>query len=348
MRWTDLKYLTAYLLPFSAYYSVYTGGGWSYLTPVLAFVIVPLLEILQTQSIDRNDADEKDRKNNLLFFDFLLYMNVPIVYGIIAFFIYKNLNAQHDVYELIGMVFSVGIVLGSNGINVAHELGHRVSKRSQFVANALLLPSFYLHFTIEHNLGHHKNVATPLDPASAPMNMSVYEFWWVSVTGSFLSALRIEKQLLAKKGLRTTTYHNRILVYSMFEALYVALLFLFLPWWLAVLVAASGVIGFLLLETINYIEHYGLRRKVLPDGKYERVQPVHSWNSNHWLGRVLLYELTRHSDHHYRASKKYQILEHKDEAPQLPVGYPAAMMMALIPPLWYRVMDRRIPASGSS
>jgi alkane 1-monooxygenase len=339
MRWTDLKYLTAYLIPFSAFYSVYTGEWWSYLTPVLAFLIVPLLELRQTQTVDLDDKNETDRKNNSLFFDFLLYLNVPIVYGIIALFIYQNLNVQRDIFELIGMVFSVGIVLGSNGINVAHELGHRVNRLSQLAASALLLPSFYMHFTIEHNLGHHKNVATPSDPASAPKNMSVYEFWWVSVTGSFISALNIERYLLKKKGIGPNSIQNRVLLFALIEAVYMALLLFFLPWWVTLLVIASGFIGFLQLETINYIEHYGLRRKKLPNDKYERVRPVHSWNSNHWLGRVMLYELTRHSDHHYRASKKYQILEHKEEAPQLPVGYPAAMMMALIPPLWFRVME---------
>lgn len=137
--------------------------------------------------------------------------------------------------------------------------------------------------------------------------------------------------------------------FTLIQALYfVSIVFFSTYWYTTLAIVMAGVVGFLLLETINYIEHYGLRRKKLASGRYERVRPQHSWNANYEVGRILLYELTRHSDHHYQASKKYQILDHQDEAPELPFGYPTAMLVALLPPLWFKIMNRRLPNQKST
>jgi alkane 1-monooxygenase len=231
--------------------------------------------------------------------------------------------------------------LGACGINVAHELGHRKSKFYQFCAKLLLLPNHYLHFFIEHNRGHHKNIATDKDPASAKLNESLYQFWVRSSIFSYLHAWKLEDKRLNQKWF---SLQNEMIQYTIVTVLYISFLWVYLPNNLAIIIMLMGVVGFLLLETINYIEHYGLRRKIMPNGRYERVKPIHSWNSNHYLGRIMLYELTRHSDHHYLANKEYQILEHHENSPQLPLGYPTSMLLALLPPLWFKVINPRIPS----
>jgi alkane 1-monooxygenase len=200
-----------------------------------------------------------------------------------------------------------------------------------------------MHFYIEHNFGHHANAATAEDPATAKLNQSVYSFWISSTIRQYVSAWKLQQQLLGRDGLSFLSLKNDMLWYTLFQSLYLVTVFLiFGP--LGLLIAFfSGVVGFLMLETVNYIEHYGLMRKKLPSGRYERVREVHSWNSNHVIGRIVLYELTRHSDHHYKSSKKYQVLDYHDISPQMPYGYPTSMVLSFIPPLWFKLMNPRIP-----
>ena len=339
----DLKYLLAYSIPLTAFIAIYLKGYFVFLTPFYAFGIIPLLELLLPQDPTNLSEEERDNKSKRPFFDWMLYFNIIIVYSTIIYTLIDITNHTYKFYELIGLVLSVGIVLGSNGINVAHELGHRQNKKEQFMAKLLLLPSLYMHFFIEHNFGHHLHAATKEDPATARYNQTVYSFWLSSVIRQYISAWKIQKNLLKKNKHAFISLKNDMIWYLMFQVLYLLSSYLFfdLAGFLFVLFAA--IVGFLLLESINYIEHYGLLRKELPSGRYERVKEVHSWNSNHIMGRVVLYELTRHSDHHFKSSKKYQILDYYDISPQMPYGYPTSMVMSLIPPLWFYIMNKRIP-----
>lgn len=342
----DLKYLSAYLLPLVAVFGLFQGGVYAYSAVVFIFVVIPIVEVLAPYSTANYNEEERAKKLANRFFDWLLYLNVPIVYGTIGVFIYVLNTYSLSNSELVGHILGVGLVLGSCGINVGHELGHRHSKSEQFLAKLLLLPSHYTHFFIEHNRGHHKYVATNEDPASARKNEMLYVFWLRSTFKGYVSAWRLENKRLAGLGISFWSIQNEMIIFTLAQVTYMLVILLFTnpTGWMAVMLA--GVFGFLLLETINYIEHYGLRRKQLPNGKYERVLPIHSWNSNYFMGRIMLYELTRHSDHHYLASKKYQILDHHEESPELPVGYPSAMLIALVPPLWFAVMNKRIPTSS--
>ncbi|MEL6941267.1 MAG: alkane 1-monooxygenase [Bacteroidota bacterium] len=239
---------------------------------------------------------------------------------------------------------SLGTMLGACGINVAHELGHRTNKREQFLAKLFLLPELYMHFFIEHNRGHHKNIATDLDPASARYGEWLPVFWVRSVVGSYFSAWKLERQRLKRDGKAILSWNNEMIRFQLTQLAYLATVALVWDVRTMIFAIAVAIMAFLLLETINYIEHYGLRRKKLSNGRYEHVGVQHSWNSNHEVGRIVLYELTRHSDHHHKATKKYQILDHHDVAPQLPYGYPTSMLMALVPPLWFAVMNKRVKA----
>ena len=338
----DLKYLIAYLLPVSTLLAVTQGGWFAPATFYLGFILLPFFEeLIVPKSTDNHAPELESQRLSIRFFDVLLYLNVPILYGILGLFFYNLSIGYYDSgWEIAGIVFSCGIMAGTTGINVAHELGHRKTSFERFLAKALLLPSLYVHFIIEHNLGHHKHVATDDDPASARLNENLYAFWLRSTALSYVSAWKIERGVVARAG--KSILQNRMVQATTVQLLYLgAIAFLFGPFatLCAVLIAVGG---FLNLETVNYIEHYGLRRERLPSGRYEPVRPRHSWNSNHEVGRIFLYELTRHSDHHFKATRKYQILRHFEESPQLLLGYPGSMLMALVPPLWFRVMNRRL------
>jgi alkane 1-monooxygenase len=201
-----------------------------------------------------------------------------------------------------------------------------------------------MHFYIEHNFGHHKNVATPEDPASAKKNQTVYGFWFTSIWGQIKSANRIQKELLAHRNRGFFSLYNDLFWYGLIQMCYLIVLYVLFGINGVLFGALVALVSVLMLETINYIEHYGLKRKKVSDHRYERVLPIHSWNSNHIIGRLVLYELTRHSDHHHRAGKKYQILENKTDSPQLPWGYPTSMLVALMPPLWFYWINPRLKA----
>lgn len=338
----DVKYLFAYFIPLSACFALYFQGLWSWATVVLAFFIIPLGElVLPSSTANVSPEEEKELLRHRLF-DWLLYLNAPLLFAVAGWYLYAVANQSLSLAELLGLTFSTGIIVGANGINVAHELGHRSNRAEQTLAKIMLLPALYQHFYIEHNRGHHKNVATEKDPASARRGENVYAFWLRSVAGSWHSAWALERERLKKSGKPVWSRANEMLRFSVFQSAWLTAIFAVFGWKGLAGALAIAVVGFLMLETVNYIEHYGLRRRLLPSGRPEPVLPAHSWNSDHELGRIMLYELTRHSDHHYKSTRKYQILRHIDESPQLPFGYPASMLLALTPPIWFAVMDARV------
>lgn len=317
-------------------------GIGSFLTVFFIFVLVPLLEMVLPASTENSSEEQEALRSSRVFFDFLLYLNLPLVYGLVLYGSHKVVSITIGTMEWWGWVLAVGIVVGANGINVAHELGHRPERFHQVMAKWLLLPAFYQHFFIEHNLGHHKWVATEKDPATAKRSQSVYAFWLQSVLGSWKSAWRIEARRLHQLGKSVFSLENACLQFMIQQLVWLVLLGYFMGVNGVLFALTAGLIGVLLLETVNYIEHYALRRKILPSGRPEPVLPNHSWNSNHELGRILLYELTRHSDHHYKSTRKYQVLRHLDDSPQLPTGYPGCMVLSLFPPIWFALIHPRI------
>lgn len=339
----DLKYLLSYTVPLSAYISFESTGIWTYSAVFYAFIILPILDVLAGESDANLERDSAAKKNLMFVFDAMLYANVPIVFGLMALFLVQVQSNVYEAYELVGLLLSSGILLATNGINVAHELGHRASLLERLMSKLLYMPCLYMHFFIEHNFGHHMNVATPEDGATARYNQTVYSFWFTSVTRQYLSAWRLQFQLLHRKQLSFFSAKNDMLWYHFIQPAYLGLIWAIFSFETMLLAACSGILAFLFLESINYIEHYGMLRNKLDSGRYERVQPQHSWNSNSHIGRIVLYELTRHSDHHFKSVKKYQVLNSHEESPTLPFGYPASILLSLIPPLWFHVMNPRVP-----
>jgi len=342
MRLSDLRYLAAYIVPILVYLGVMQGGILTYGAVIFAFIIVPLAEPFLTQSTNNLDEETRLKKADSLFFEFLLYLNIPVVFYLLFLLSTRVTDGIYTTNELTGLLLSNGALLASCGINVAHELGHKDEWWGRYSSVFLLIPCHYTHFHLEHNLGHHKNVATDKDPATARRNEILYAFWIRSVVGSYVNAWKLESKRLGQENKSVLRLDNRMIIYTFLHLIYISALFIFFSTTAALIIIASGIVSFLFLETINYVEHYGLFRKRLDSGRYERVQPWHSWNSNHHLGRIILYELTRHSDHHFLANKKYQLLEHHQSSPQLPYGYPTSMLISMVPPLWFKIMNPRL------
>jgi len=339
-----LKYGMVYILPLLFLVGIGSGGIWTFAPLIFAFGIIPLAEVFFAPKSANIEATEREIRLADRSYDFMLYLVVPILYTMIILYLFALSNSGLQRYEVVGLTISLGVMLGGMGINVAHELGHRNTRFEQTLSKMLLLPSAYMHFFVEHNRGHHKNVSTHEDPASARFNESIYHFWLRSSVYSFVSAWNLEKKRLQRLGKSPWSLRNEIIQFQFIQlAFWLAIGFGF-GWSILASYTGAAIVGFLMLETVNYIEHYGLQRIKVSDHRYEKVQPLHSWNSNHGLGRVMLFELSRHSDHHFEPGKKYQVLYYHDQSPQMPTGYPGMMLLSLIPPLWFAVMNPKIAA----
>jgi alkane 1-monooxygenase len=345
---TPWKYTLVFVIPALTIAGLLLGGPWLWAAPFFVFVIVPLAELVLPSPTDDPDAAASQSQRSRGRFDAIVYGAIPVQLGTVLLFLWQFSAGSFGGVEALGAIVSVGLGCGGVGINIGHELGHRLGKRDQLLAQLLLGSSLYAHFFIEHNRGHHSRVATPDDPASARYGELVYTFWFRSVTGGWRSAWQLEFKRLGRRGLPRWSWHNQMLRFQVAQGAALLLITLvFGPLTTLAFIAAS-LVGILLLETVNYLEHYGLRRQRTSRGRWERVQSFHSWNSNRLLGRLLLFELTRHSDHHAHPKRHYSELRHFDEAPQLPAGYPAMVLIALVPPLFFALMHPRLPGSPAA
>jgi alkane 1-monooxygenase len=336
-----MKFSLAYITPLIVLFSLYTENYGAYTAVFVLFVIIPLIELFTKGSTDNLSKIEEELEKENKLYDWMLYGLVPLQYLILIYFLFQVSNESLSLSYKIGATTAYGIACGILGINAAHELGHRPTKHEQLMSKLLLLSTLYMHFFIEHNRGHHKNVSTDLDPASSRYGETVYAFYLRTIFGSYRSAWHLEAERIRKKQLPFWSLKNEMLVFQLIQMILIVLIGLVFGLTTLLFFIVGAFIGILLLETVNYIEHYGLRRK-MNGNSYERTMPIHSWNSNHPLGRLILLELSRHSDHHYMASRKYQILRHFDESPQMPTGYPGMLLLSLVPPLWFKVMHKRI------
>jgi alkane 1-monooxygenase len=327
--------------------SLWLGGAWLVATPLVVFGVVPLLELFVKGSTDNADEQGESVRRADPWFDRLLFAIVPMQIAVVLALLAQVAWGGLSGLEILGAVATTALGCGSYGINVAHELGHRRTRRERTAAKVLLLTSLYMHFFIEHNRGHHARVATEDDPASSRRGEWLYAFWFRSVTGGWMSAWRLEAERLTRRKQRVFSWNNEMLRYQVIQVVVLAVCLAVFGPLATVAFMAAALMGALQLETVNYIEHYGLSRSKSEDGRYERVRPEHSWNTNLPLGRALLFDLTRHADHHAHPARPYAVLRHFDEALQLPTGYPGMMLLALCPPLFIAVMDRWIPRERS-
>ncbi|WP_049793883.1 alkane 1-monooxygenase [Hoyosella subflava] len=320
--------------------------------PILVYIIIPTIDLILGPDGSNPPDEWMDRLENDKYYRYILYAYIPLQY--ITFFLACYLITANDLSWLgfpeglalvdkIGLAVSISFV-GGIGINTAHELGHKKENLERWLSKITLAQTFYGHFYVEHNRGHHVRVATPEDPASSRLGETFWAFWPRTVWGSLTSAWHLEKQRFQRMGKSHWTIKNDVLnAWLMSVALFGVVLALF-GWELLPYLVLQAVLGFSLLEVVNYLEHYGLRRQKLPSGRYERCTPQHSWNSDHMCTNVFLYHLQRHSDHHAYPTRRYQILRSWDGAPNLPSGYASMIVLAYFPPIWRRVMDKRVLA----
>jgi len=335
----NYKYLLCLIVPILIISSLVSDTYFVFTPLVCFFFLVPIVELFFRPNNYNLSPDEEIEALSSKYYDILLYAFVPLQYLILGYFLY-TIDQTIEPNILMGKVLCMGLACGVLGINVAHELGHRSTWYERLMSKGLLMTSLYMHFFIEHNLGHHKNVATHHDPASAREGESIYSFYPRSIILGWLSAWRIQKHILERKSKSFFSKENQMLIFCFVQFLFIYFIFFFFGGKTTFCFLISALIGILLLETVNYIEHYGLRRKIKVNDEYERTLPAHSWNSNHPIGRILLLELSRHSDHHYMTSRKYPILRHFEDSPQMPTGYPGMMLLSLVPPLWFFVIHK--------
>ena len=341
-----LKYLSAFILAAAAYISFTSYGIWTYLPMFFAFVIIPVLELFFKPNSKNLSEEEKQIAKNDPFFNWVLYAIVPLQIGFVILFLVV-IQEELSTFDLIGRISSLGVLCGILGINVGHELGHRTNRFERFLGEILLLTSLETHFLPYHNSGHHYNVATPKDPATARKNEWLFFFWFRSQIGSYIQAWKIEANRLKKNRRNFFSISNKMLIYTLAQIMVLAAIYNIFNLDTMFAFMIASLVGILMLETVNYIEHYGLRRNLKENGNYERVQPHHSWNSDHIVGRTILFELSRHSDHHYKASKQYQLLDSRINSPQMITGYPGMMLLAFIPPLWFKIMNKQLARYNS-
>ncbi len=323
-----------------------TVGGWTvFLLPLFTWILFDILDLvvgLNTENAD-TDTDEKD----LFWYRLITLIWFPVQFCMTFGLIWYVTRADHlAVWEKLGLFFGIGIVGGAVGIVYAHELMHQKNRVERWLGDLLMAIVLYSHFRSEHLRVHHLYVGTPRDPVTARYNEGFHRFFWRVLTTCPPSAWKAEKALLARKNLTMTSLQNPFWLYAALQGGMLLLALMVGGWEGLGLFVFQAFFAIWQLEIVNYIEHYGLSRRHLGDGKYEHVMPRHSWNAAHRASNWFLINLQRHSDHHYKPDRRFPLLQtySADDAPQLPFGYPLMGGMALIPPLWRRVMNPKVRA----
>jgi len=317
--------------------------GWWFFGPFAIFGIFPLLDVVGGMDAS-NPPDsvmawlEQDR-----YYRYCTYAYIPLQYAGLLLSCHLWASGDLSTIASVGLALTMAMVSGI-AINTAHELGHKRASLERWLSKIALASSAYGHFYVEHNRGHHVRVSTPEDPASSRMGESFWMFLPRTVRGSLVSAWDVEAAHRRRAGKRVWSIGNDnlnawLMTIVLFGALCAVFGTVVLPY-----LVLQAIVGFSLLEVVNYLEHYGLLRGKREDGRYQRTTPEHSWNANNTASNVLLYHLQRHSDHHANPLRRYQALRHFDEAPQLPTGYAGMILLAVLPPVWRRVMDPRVVA----
>ncbi len=334
-----LPHWVVFLVPLVTFAGLRAGGVWTLGGLAFTFAFVPAVEALAGLRTDNDGCDGPPRR---LWWDLPLYTWIPVQLAVQGYGLYLMVFGELGLLEMIVGTVSIGVMASAGGINIAHELMHRKNKVEQGLAELLMGSVTYTHFCIEHVYGHHRHVATPLDAASSRLGESVYAYLPRTLRGGLRSAWNIEDKRARSRGIPRWSLRHRMVRYAAVQGLLYATLGLVLGPVAVLFWLGQSLVAMVVLEIINYVEHYGLVRRELSTGRYERVRPWHSWNASHRITNWLLFNLQRHSDHHYLASRPYYNLRHYDDVPQLPAGYATMILVSLVPPLWRSIMDPRV------
>ena len=349
MAMKKIGFFSALILPTLLFLGMQWGGPFLWMIHIFVFLLVPLMDYVIQKDTANVPAAEVSESMKAQFYKLITFVWVYVQLAVLIWGFYVVSTQELSMISWIAFTTGMALITGGIGITVAHELGHRTERIEQIYSKILLMTVCYMHFFIEHNRGHHVRVATPEDPATSRKGETFYGFWWRSVTQGYLSSWHLEAERLKKKGQRFWSLSNQMIWFQILPLLFITFfsgLFSYLGgrlvWEVPAFFFIQSILGFSLLELVNYLEHYGMQRKRLPSGQYEKVTPLHSWNASQLVSNFLLFQLQRHSDHHASAHKRYQVLDHNEDSPQLPAGYSAMIILACIPPLWFAVMDPRL------
>ncbi|QHQ36762.1 alkane 1-monooxygenase [Algicella marina] len=335
--WMSLLFVP--MIAISGYY----GGIAILLVPFYTWIVVTVLDMVSGLEIGNMDPQTQDKE--LFWYKAITMLWLPVQVAIIFGALIMAFWSDHlSLPEQLLLMISVGIVTGSVGINYAHELIHQKNRLEQFLGEWLLISTCYGHFRSEHIYVHHRYIGTPRDPVTARYDEDFYHFFPRVMIGQVTSAWEVEVARLRQRGRPWYHYRNPFYRYVGGSAAFAAVAYLIGGWLAVSFFLLQSFMAMLQLELVNYVEHYGLTRRHLGEGKYEHVHPRHSWNAAHRLTNFLLINLQRHSDHHFKPDRRFPLLQNYDhqEAPQLPYGYPLMTLSALVPPFWRRLMNRRV------
>ncbi len=321
-------------------------GGWMLiLAPVYALIMTSIVDA--ATALNTENADTETAETDLFWYRLVTLIWFPLQFATQFGLLWWVTHSTHLAgWEKLATFYGVGLMAGGIGINYAHELMHQKNRIERWLGDLLMASVLYSHFRSEHLLVHHRYVGTPRDPVTARYNEGFHRFFPRVLRQCLTSAWGAEAAMLARKGLPPLHRSNPFWRYWGLQAGMLILAVAVGGWAGLGLFLFQAFVAVWYLELTNYVEHYGLTRKHLGDGKYEHVQPRHSWNASHRASNWLLINLQRHSDHHYKPNRRFPLLQNydEDEAPQLPYGYPMMTAAAMIPPLWRRVMNPRVRA----
>ena len=321
-----------------------SGSEWVLATPLIfSYIVIPLLDWLFGSDVNNPPEEIVPQLEEDRYYRLLTWVTVPLHFVTLIAVAWFVASQDITAWSVLVMAITAGAYSGL-GINTAHELGHKKTRIEQSLAKVALSIPAYGHFCVEHNRGHHRHVATPDDPASARMGESIYKFTLREIPGAFRRGWQVEKARLKRAGEATWSVHNDILQsYALSVVLQLGLILTF-GWVMIPFLIVHNFWAWYQLTSANYIEHYGLLRQKEANGRFERCQPHHSWNANYTFSNIVLFHLERHSDHHANSSRRYQSLRTFDGIPELPNGYFGTYLIAYLPWLWFRIMDKRLLA----
>jgi alkane 1-monooxygenase len=341
--WATIPFWIAFVLPPLIVVCVYNRGRFVLVPIVVVFVLLPAIDAVSGIAPLSREAPDLGFNR---WFRVVTWAWVPLQMALIAWLV-RSIRLTHlSTPEIVAATISVGATTGAIGMTFAHELIHRRHGYERTMGNILLASVTYPHFAIEHVKGHHRHVGTARDPATARLGESVYRFLPRTVFGGLADAWLIERKRLADEGRRTWSTRNLMLRYALLEVVIYGVIAFAVGRIGVAVFAGQSAVAIAILEIINYVEHYGLQRKKdkAKPWVYAAVAPEDSWDSANRVSNWLLINLPRHSDHHLSVAKRYQSLELLHHAPRLPGGYGAMFLLALVPPLWFHVMNPRVDA----
>lgn len=331
------KFLQIYITHFLAFVTLSLGGIWTWAVAIY-FLIGPVYALFDDE--DRNNPEEERYKelSELKFYRYVTYLFVPLHLSLVFYGFYLVSQPGLTTHEYIATILAIGIP-GGGAIIVAHELIHRREKLERVLGGILLSAVSYATFKVEHTRGHHVTVSTPEDASSARYGQSFYHFLPRAMIRNPINGFKLEAIRLARKGISPWSFDNELIKWTLLSLAFVLIGWMTAGFFGVVYFILQSALAIALLELVNYVEHYGLERRKLPNGRYERVSPLHSWNSSKHISNIMTLNLQRHSDHHANPMRRYQVLRHFDKSPQLPHGYGTMILVALVPPLWFSIMN---------